>query len=112
MSSIDDLKSGKNRYFKNYYNSFLKNAHPTLIVVVLCESLENKGVLSQLKAKLRAEIFEVLEDNSYEKPRLSQENLLLNELIREYLEFNHYKYSKSVFLKGNYQSKNLITYQF
>lgn len=53
-----------------------------------------------MKAKLRAEIFEILEDNSYEKPRISQENLLINELIREYLEFNHYKYSKSVFLKG------------
>lgn len=67
---------------------------------MLCEALENKGVLNQLKSKLRAEIFEILEDNSYEKPRVSQENLLINELIREYMDFNSYKYSKSVFLKG------------
>ena len=42
----------------------------------------------------------MLEDNSFEKPKVSQENLLINELIREYMEFNKYRYSKSVFLHG------------
>lgn len=69
--------------------------------IVLREALENKGVVNEVKSKLRAEVFKILEDNSYEKPRVSQENLLINELIREYMEFNHYKYSKSVFTKGN-----------
>ena len=69
-------------------------------ILVLNEALENKGVVNELKSKLRAEVFTILEDNSYEKPKVSQENLLINELIREYMEFNHYKYSKSVFLKG------------
>ena len=69
-------------------------------ILVLSEALENKGVVNELKSKLRAEVFTILEDNSYEKPKVSQENLLINELIREYMEFNHYKYSKSVFLKG------------
>lgn len=71
--------------------------------LVLAEALENKGVLNEVKAKLRAEVYTVLEDNSFEKPRISQENLLINELIREYMEFNHYKYSKSVFLKESNQ---------
>ncbi len=67
---------------------------------VLKEALENKGVTNEVKSKLRAEIYAILEDNSFEKPRLSQENLLINDLIREYMDFNNYKYSKSVFLKG------------
>lgn len=68
---------------------------------MLKDALENKGVVNNVKAKLRAEIFSVLEDNTLEKPTVSQENLLINELIREYMDFNHYQYSKSVFLKGN-----------
>ena len=69
-------------------------------------NLTIKGITNEVKAKLRAEIFSILEDNSYEKPKLSQENLLINDLIREYMDFNHYNYSKSVFLKGNYKEKN------
>ncbi|KAM4631900.1 centrosomal protein 20 [Discoglossus pictus] len=63
---------------------------------VLKETLEKKGVLGQLKARVRAEVFEVLDDHSEPKPALSHENLLINELIREYLEFNKYKYTASV----------------
>ncbi len=79
MASVDDLK------------------------LVLGEALDKKGVTNEIKARLRAEVFSILEDNSFEKPRISQENLLLNELIREYMDFNHYKYSKSVFLKETQQ---------
>lgn len=34
------------------------------------------------------------------KPALSNENLVINELIREYMEFNGYKHSLSVFMPG------------
>ena len=34
------------------------------------------------------------------RPRPSTENMFLNELIREYLEFNQYKHSLSVFVPG------------
>lgn len=34
------------------------------------------------------------------RPSLSNENLLINELIREYLAFNKYKYTESVLLAG------------
>lgn len=34
------------------------------------------------------------------KPQLPHENLLINELIRDYLEFNGYKYTCSVLLAG------------
>ena len=52
---------------------------------VLKETLENKGVLQEIKAKIRAEIFNTLSENSTSKPALSNENLIINELIREYL---------------------------
>ena len=70
---------------------------------VLNEALENRGIASEVKAKLRAEVYNILEDNASPKPSVSQENLLINELIREYMEFNRYRYSKSVFLKGTLQ---------
>ena len=37
---------------------------------------------------------------SVSKPELCEENLLINELIREYLQFNQYKYTDSVLVAG------------
>ncbi len=76
---------------------------------MLNEALENKGVANEIKSKLRAEVFSILEDCSSEKPVVSQENLLINELIREYMDFNHYKYSKSVFQKGKFWMRRTYT---
>uniref|UniRef100_A0A8C7CRV3 Centrosomal protein 20 n=1 Tax=Oncorhynchus kisutch TaxID=8019 RepID=A0A8C7CRV3_ONCKI len=53
----------------------------------LRESLESRGVLGQLKARIRAEVFNALDDQSEPRPALSHDNLLINELIREYLEW-------------------------
>ncbi|XP_068102958.1 centrosomal protein 20 [Hyperolius riggenbachi] len=63
---------------------------------VLTDTLNKRGVLGQLKARLRAEVFAALDDQSELRPVLSHENLLINEMIREYLEFNKYKYAASV----------------
>ncbi|XP_056662180.1 centrosomal protein 20 isoform X3 [Monodelphis domestica] len=63
---------------------------------VLKDTLEKRGVLGHLRAKIRAEVFNALDDQGEKPPPLSHENLLINELIREYLEFNKYKYSASV----------------
>ncbi|CCI46870.1 hypothetical protein ABG067_000165 [Albugo candida] len=65
---------------------------------VLKETLETRGCLGQIKARIRAEIFSALDDQSIPKPELSNENLILNELIREYLEYNGYRHALSVFL--------------
>lgn len=65
---------------------------------VLKESLEERGVLSEVRAKIRAEIFATLNDKNLAKPQLTNENLIINELIREYLIFNNYTHSLSVFL--------------
>ena len=59
---------------------------------VLRETLENRGALGNVRAHLRAEVSNALEDRtSFARPDLSNENLVINELIREYLVFNRYR---------------------
>ena len=74
MASLDDLKS------------------------VLRETLEQKGVLNDVKAKIRAEIFTALDAETTNRPQLSNENMIINEMIREYLEYNRYYNSASVLM--------------
>ncbi|MEQ2268396.1 Centrosomal protein 20 [Xenotaenia resolanae] len=64
------------------------------------ETLESRGVLGQLKARIRAEVFSALDEHRGARPSLSHENLLINELIREYLEFNKYRNTASVLTAG------------
>lgn len=70
------------------------------VVIVLRDTLEKRGALGQIKARIRAEVFNALDDQSEPRPPLSRENLLINELIREYLEYNKYKYAASVLTAG------------
>lgn len=63
---------------------------------VLRETLEQKGVLNEVKAKIRAEIFTALDSENVGKPPLSNENMVINEMIREYLEYNKYYNTASV----------------
>ncbi|XP_064611476.1 centrosomal protein 20-like isoform X2 [Liolophura sinensis] len=79
---------------------------------VIKETLENRGVLGQIKARIRAEVFNALEDQSEEKPPLSNENLIINELIREYLDFNKYKYTSSVLLAESGQPTKPLDREF
>lgn len=62
--------------------------------------MEARGVMGQIKARVRAEVFHALDDQNDPRPPLSNENMLINELIKEYLEFNKYKYSASVLMAG------------
>jgi len=68
--------------------------------VVVRETLENRGILGQLRARIRAEVFSALNDPTDSRPEVSHENFLINELIREYLDYNHYKYASSVLTAG------------
>ena len=66
---------------------------------VLSETLQSNGTLDKLKAQLRAQVFAVLqEDEAAIKPPLSNANLIINELIREYLQYNQYNHTLSVLL--------------
>ncbi|XP_038942174.1 centrosomal protein 20 isoform X2 [Rattus norvegicus] len=74
----------------------------TELKAVLKDTLEKRGVLRHLKARIRAEVFNALDDDREPRPLLSHENLLINELIREYLEFNKYKYTASVLIAAHF----------
>ncbi|XP_033907481.2 centrosomal protein 20-like [Acipenser ruthenus] len=78
----------------------------------LKETLESRGVLGQLKARIRAEVFNALDDQSESRPPLSHQNLLINELIREYLEFNKYRYTASVLTAESGQPEVPLDRQF
>lgn len=88
MASIDDLKN------------------------VLKETLDNRGALNQIRARIRAEVFSALDDQTEPKPVLSNENMFINELIREYLEFNKYKYTSTVLTSESGQPKDPIDREF
>ena len=65
---------------------------------VLKDHLDSKGILDKLRTELRTEIFSALNDeDSNPHKNLSKENILINDLIKEYLAFNGYLYTKSVF---------------
>nr|CCC94891.1 unnamed protein product [Trypanosoma congolense IL3000] len=68
------------------------------------EVLETKGVIDHVKAELRAAIFHSLQEVSTQqgdtesvRPPVPPENLLLNELIKDYMAFNGMEHSLSVF---------------
>ena len=72
----------------------------------LKETLEQRGVLNQIKAIMRQEIYESIENDDNPKPQLSEENLIINELIKEYLDYKKYSYSSSVFQSESGQPKD------
>ena len=67
---------------------------------VVKETLEARGTLGQIRARIRAEVYNALDDPTDDKPEISSENFIINELILEYLEFNKYKYAASVLRTG------------
>ncbi|RHX98426.1 hypothetical protein DYB36_007738 [Aphanomyces astaci] len=65
--------------------------------VALKDTLEARGSMGQIRARIRAEIFQALDEGA-PKAKLSNENLIINELIREYMEYNGYRHALSVFV--------------
>ncbi|XP_039223846.1 centrosomal protein 20 isoform X3 [Crotalus tigris] len=68
----------------------------------LKEALARRGALGQVRARVRAEVFAALDDPGEPRPAAPRETLLLNELIREYLQFHRHNASASVFLAGHF----------
>ena len=71
----------------------------------LCKVLEQRGIMEKLRANVRAELFAEIDlgagseaSLSVPAPPAARETVLLNELFREYLQFNGYEHTLSVFL--------------
>ena len=78
----------------------------------LKETLEERGVLNQIRAIMRQNIFEAIESDDKPKPKISNENLIINELIKEYLIYNNYLHSASVFEAETGQPKEALGRDF
>lgn len=83
------------------------------LTAALKETLHRRGALRQIRASLQAEAFAALRDaaeqveeedqesndasgSAYRRPPLRPENAVINELIRDYLEFHGYLGAASV----------------
>lgn len=70
-------------------------------------SLEADGELGQIKAEMRTKVMKLLEGSHRSSrsklPKSPQEVLILNELIREYLDWMGYKYTSTVLVSGKIQ---------
>ncbi len=71
----------------------------------LKSALERRGVISTLKSRIRSEIYHCLDSRVPSDPHMAtvdadapEENTIINELIREYLVFNGYTNTLSVFV--------------
>jgi lisH domain-containing protein FOPNL len=62
-------------------------------------SLKDNGRYEQLQSEIRRHLFALLTDPSPAAPSASPDDFLVQELIREYLSFNGYSNSLSVFLR-------------
>ena len=78
----------------------------------LKETLEQNGVLNEIRAKMRKSIFEAIESDDKPKPKLSNDNLIINALIKEYLDYNNYLHTASVFQAESGQPKDKIDRNF
>lgn len=71
-----------------------------LFIIAIKDSLMKTGALHEIRARMRAEIYHMLQEEAEPPPPLSNENLIINELIREYLLYNGYLFTESVLLAG------------
>ncbi|XP_005143450.3 centrosomal protein 20 [Melopsittacus undulatus] len=78
----------------------------------LKETLERKGALGQIRARIRTEVFEALDDPNEPRPLLTRENFLINELIREYLKYNKYNNAAHVLTAESGQPEVSLDRQF
>jgi lisH domain-containing protein FOPNL len=93
-----ELKLLSNLLLENNFSAY-KN-----IFLAVRTSLEADGELSQMKAAMRTKVMKLLE-GSHRTSRSKclkspQEVLIINELIREYLDWMGYKYTSSVLVSG------------
>ena len=68
------------------------------------DSLEADGQLCRIKAEMRTEVMKLLDGSSKssrtKRPKSPHDVLLLNELIREYLDWIGYKYTSNILVAG------------
>lgn len=80
----------------------------------LFDALESNGKMAKLRSRVRAEVFRSIEQTDYTTapPPLPSDNVLINELIREYLDYNGYSHASSVLLTESGQPNEQLDRNF
>ena len=77
------------------------------------ESLKENGFLDKMRADVRKEILDVLKGERYRHHQpsneLSADNFVINELIKEYLEWNNYNQTSDVLSLESGQPKQRVS---
>ena len=79
--------------------SYLDDDSDDALADVVKSALSRKGVLNALKAKLRAEIFHVLENKEETVPEKTKEVFLAAEIVRDFLSLLKLDNTLSVFME-------------
>lgn len=83
------------------------------LIEIVRDSLIQRGVFSQIKAKIRAEVYKTLDDKTIELPSQPREVFIAGELIREFLISMGLQNSLAVFSEEMGQRKDdAITREF
>ena len=76
------------------------------------QSLTDNGFLNKMSAEVRKEILNVMKNESQNhqlSPELSADNFVINELIKEYLEWNHLNQTSDVLSLESGQPKQRVS---
>ena len=78
------------------------------------ECLESKGVLEKMSAEIRSHVLKILKDENDPSDRTSglktgSQNFVINELIKEYLEWNELKHTRDVLVSESGHPKESLT---
>jgi len=78
------------------------------------ECLESKGVLEKMTAEIRSHVLKILKDEDDPSERRAKlktgtQNFVINELIKEYLEWNELKHTRDVLVTESGHPKESLT---
>lgn len=63
---------------------------------VIKAQLQSNGTLDKVRSQLRSEFFQLLNNNAKSSHNLSNQDLIMYELIREFLNYNNMNHTSSV----------------
>ena len=93
---------------QNNMSDAASDDHEDEVASMLKSMLDNQGVLGKMKAQIRACVYKGLESGATEKPALPNELLLMNELVREYLEHSGFHHTASTLVVESGQPEERI----
>eukprot|EP00045_Choanoeca_perplexa_P003429 m.31127 g.31127 ORF g.31127 m.31127 type:complete len:122 (-) comp12036_c0_seq1:135-500(-) len=76
------------------------------------ERLEETGAKGRIVANIRAELLQAVTEEQPKPPSLNGDNVIINELIREYLAYNNYKQTEDVLVAESGQPQERLHREF